>query len=120
VKILLDAGVPWRTRELLTRLGHDAVHANDVRIGADDAFLVDWAIKENRIIITLDADFHAILAERKAHTPSVVRLRIEILRHEEAALLIDRILDQFRAELETGVAISANRTKVRLHPLPLP
>lgn len=119
MKILLDAGVPWRTRELLTRLGHDVVHANEVRIGAADAFLVDWAIKEKRFIVTLDADFHAILAERKAAAPSVIRLRVETLRHEEAASLICRILGQFGEELEQGAAISANRTRARVHRLPL-
>ena len=119
MKILLDADVPWRTRELLAQLGHDVVHANEVQLGAPDAFLVDWAIKEGRTIVTLDADFHAILAERKALAPSVIRLRVAVLRHEEAASLIGRILEQFHGELESGAVISANRLRVRVRRLPL-
>lgn len=119
MKILLDAGVPRRTGELLTQLGHDVVHANEVQLGAPDTYLVDWAIREERIIVTLDADFHAILAERKAEAPSVIRLRIEILRHEEAARLIRLIVERFPDELKKGAAISANRTKVRVRQLPL-
>jgi predicted nuclease of predicted toxin-antitoxin system len=119
VRLPLDAGVPKLTCDLLKQRGHDAIHANDLCLGASDHKLVNLALEQGRIIITLDADFHAILARRQAASPSVIHLRVQSLRHEEAADLITRILYQCRAELESGAVISANRIKIRIRRLPL-
>jgi predicted nuclease of predicted toxin-antitoxin system len=120
VKLLLDAGIPWQTVNLLAQSGHDAVHANLIMLGASDAALLDLAIEQGRVIVTLDADFHALLAERGAVQPSVIRLRLQYLRHEEAAALINKIIGRCSQELEAGAVVSANRVKIRIKKLPLP
>jgi predicted nuclease of predicted toxin-antitoxin system len=119
VKLLLDAGVPRLTCDLLKQRGHDAIHANDICLGASDDQLVNLAIEQGRVIINLDVDFHSILAQRQTAAPSVICLRVQSLRHEEAADLIARILFQCRAELESGAVISANRIKIRVRRLPI-
>lgn len=82
-------------------------------------FLVDLALAQDRILVTLDADFHAILAARRAKAPSIIRLRIQTLRHEEAAEIISHIIERFGRELQDGAVISANRIKARVRRLPL-
>jgi predicted nuclease of predicted toxin-antitoxin system len=47
---------------------------------ASDAVILDYAREEGRVIVTLDADFHTLLALTGATFPSVVRVRIEGLR----------------------------------------
>src|SRR5437016_8475324 len=39
-----------------------------------------WAVSENATVVTLDADFHTILAVSGAAAPSVIRLRRQGLR----------------------------------------
>jgi predicted nuclease of predicted toxin-antitoxin system len=54
------------------------MHAGEIGMGksADDAILA-WSLGKNAIMVTLDADFHSILAVSGASGPSVTRLRIQ-------------------------------------------
>jgi len=50
--------------------------------------ILDLGREVGRTVVTLDADFHALLALKGAISPSVIRLRIEGLRAEELATLV--------------------------------
>ena len=119
MRLLLDAGLPYLTGALLRERGHDVLHANDLGLGVADEVIMAAAEREGRVIITLDADFHAILAERRATKPSVVRIREQSLRHEAAAGLIEKILAACGEELEKGVMVSATQRRVRIRRLPV-
>jgi predicted nuclease of predicted toxin-antitoxin system len=89
MKPLLDQGLPRSTAELLRRSGIDAVHVGEVGYStADDASILKKALEEGRVVVTLDADFHALLALSVAVFPSVIRLLIEGLKGKSAAKLI--------------------------------
>ena len=85
----------------------------------DDADILEWCRREGRTVITLDADFHALLALSGAREPSVVRIRIEGLRDRALADLIQRVLDAVGAELERGSAVTVRHSSIRLHALQL-
>lgn len=74
---------------------------------------------QERIVVTLDADFHALLAHSGAHQPSVLRIREEGLKGPETALLIDQISGRFKSELVSGCVMTYINGKVRLRMLPL-
>jgi predicted nuclease of predicted toxin-antitoxin system len=120
MKVLLDQGAPGSTAELLRAAGVDAVHTAEIGLSraADDVILAE-AAAQDRAVITLDADFHALLALSGASEPSVIRLRIQGLRAVELAALLLRILEQSREDLEQGAAISVTETRVRVHKLPI-
>ena len=44
---------------------------------SDDDVILAWSLGKNAIVVTLDADFHSILAVSGASGPSVIRLRIQ-------------------------------------------
>jgi predicted nuclease of predicted toxin-antitoxin system len=52
---------------------------------APDALILDEAQRRQAAVITLDADFHALLAASRAAGPSVIRIRIEGLKGEQLA-----------------------------------
>jgi predicted nuclease of predicted toxin-antitoxin system len=58
---------------------------------ADDEILA-WARGKKAIAVTLDADFHVILAVSGAVDPSVVRLRIQGLNGDAVADLVQNVL----------------------------
>ena len=42
---------------------------------SSDLEVIVWSVQQKAIVITLDADFHAILAVSGARGPSVIRIR---------------------------------------------
>lgn len=122
MRLLLDQGLPRGSCELLGRHGHDVVHVGDVGLWAatDDAIL-DRAAADDRVVVTLDADFHAILARRGNARPSVIRVRVEGLRAEALAALLARVVASSEAALKAGAAVTVgpDGETARVRGLPL-
>jgi len=105
---------------LLQTAGHDAVHVGDVSLGeASDALILDRARGEDRIAVTLDADFQALMAVTGASKPSVIRFRIEGLRSAELASWLTHLLQTFETELERGALVTVQPTRIRVRNLPI-
>lgn len=118
--LLLDQGLPRTTPYHLKGLGIEAVHTADLDLStADDATILQHAREHDQVIVTLDADFHARLAFSGAVKPSVIRIRIEGLRAEGLAQLLNGILKQCGEDLETGALVSVTERGIRLRRLPL-
>ncbi len=63
MKLLLDQGLPRSTIRLLHEAGIDAIHVSEIGYStSEDAVILAWGRKEDRTVVTLDADFHALLA----------------------------------------------------------
>jgi predicted nuclease of predicted toxin-antitoxin system len=71
------------------------------------------------VIVTLDADFHALLALSGATSPSVIRIRIEGLQDEALAALVRRVIAQTVDALARGTAITVTLHAIRLRALPM-
>lgn len=81
MKLLLDQGLPLSAAALLRDANIDTIHVSAIGMSeAEDADIIQRARDEGRVVVTLDADFHALLALDVATTPSVIRIRIERLR----------------------------------------
>lgn len=59
MKFIIDAHLPWRLAEWLNNNGHDAVHTSGLPDGdeTEDIYIADFAVAEDRIIVTKDSDF---------------------------------------------------------------
>ena len=98
----------------------DVVHAREVGLAtAADSEILAWCREEGRVIVTLDADFHAVLALSAATAPSVIRIRIEGLRDSDLAALIRHVLGSIEEDLMRGSAVTVTVTSIRLRALPL-
>ena len=59
MKLLLDQGLPRTAAELLRTAGVDALHVGEIGYAtAGDATILQIAQDEQRVVVTLDADFH--------------------------------------------------------------
>jgi len=86
---------------------------------ASDAEILGLGASEGRIVVTLDTDFHMLLAISGASRPSVVRIREEGMKSPEISALILSIHQQWADALADGCVMVYARGSVRLRRLPI-
>lgn len=120
MKLLLDQGLPASTVNALTALGIESRHVSELGLSkAEDSYLLSVAFEENFVMVTLDADFHALLALGGLTKPSVIRIRIEGLKGHDLAEILHSVINQWEDEIAQGAAISVTVDAIRIHRLPL-
>jgi predicted nuclease of predicted toxin-antitoxin system len=102
-RFLVDESLPERIRDELAAIGHEALHVFDLGLaGASDDVLVDHALAERRIIITLDLGFGDIGFAGSIGVVIVrARKKIEI---GELTDQVMQVLVRFASELEASMA----------------
>lgn len=120
MKLLLDQGVPRSATVWLEQAGHDAVHVADVGLSAaDDLPILEHARSEGRVVVTLDADFHMLLAVTGAAQPSAIRIRMQGLRGREMAELLTQVVQRCEDDLRKGALVSVRADGVHVRRLPI-
>jgi len=120
MKLLLDQGLPRSAAKLLCEAGMDAVHTCESSLAtATDQEILKAAREQGRVVVTLDADFHALMALSGAAGPSVIRIRVEGLRAKPLAELIKTVLTQCSEDLARGALVSVTEDQIRVHRLPV-
>lgn len=119
-KILLDQGIPYSTTHLMKEAGREVVHVSDIRMNraADEAILA-YARANNYICVTLDADFHTLLAINHYSQPSVIRIRREGLNGAILAQLLHDIWPKVEKIAEDGAMITVTEKALRIRRLPV-
>ena len=120
IRILLDQGVPRDAAQELRAGGIDAVHVGDLGMSAaTDTEILDAARAREAVIVTLDADFHTILAVSGANRPSVIRIWQQGLKAAAFVHLLGNLLSQCEADLRHGCIITVKQRKTTCHRLPI-
>lgn len=118
MKFLLDENLSPRIAEILTEVGHDAVHMRDIALrSSPDEQVLEAAREAGRVIISVDTDFGDLLAASNAADPSVL-LRQGQRRAQEIAALIVVDLDAVAEDLESGAVVVADDDRIRIRSLP--
>ncbi|MGL5834838.1 MAG: DUF5615 family PIN-like protein [Waterburya sp.] len=120
MKLLLDQGLPLSAAALLRDAGIDTLHVGEIEMSkAEDSDIIQRAKDEGRVVATLDADFHTLLALDIAIAPSVIRIRIERLRAQALTDLLLKVIAECEKDLEQGSAITVESSRIRIRRLPL-
>ena len=120
MKLIPDEGVPLRAAGMLRQQHVEARHVLELGMGgASDQAILDRARLDGAVVVTLDADFHQMLAASGANEPSVIRVRVEGLQGQPLAALLLKVLEQIGEDLRAGVAVSVGPKQIRLRKLPL-
>lgn len=120
MRLLLDQGLPRSAAPLLCEAGIDTLHVGEIGYStAEDAEILSRARTDDRVVVTLDADFHSLLAHSGATSPSVIRIRIEGLRADPLARLLRTVCTQTQEDLAHGAVVTVQEGRVRVRRLPL-
>lgn len=120
MKLLLDQGLPRSTVTYLQNYGIEAVHVGDRGLAtASDSKILTFGDQEGMVVVTLDADFHTLLALSGLIGPSIIRIRIEGLRGEALARLLVSVLQVCSDDLLKGAMVSVTENGIRIRRLPV-
>lgn len=86
---------------------------------AADEQILAQSLRQNATVVTLDADFHSILAVSGAIGPSVIRIRIQGLAARAIVELLLDVLESYRLALKGGALVTVKRRKITCHRLPI-
>jgi predicted nuclease of predicted toxin-antitoxin system len=119
-RLLLDQGLPRSAAKLLSAAGWDVAHVGDIGLArAEDSKILEHARQDERICVTLDADFHALLATGEAKSPSVVRIRREGLSGKAICDLLLKIWPRIDTAVGEGALVTVTERSVRVRALPI-
>jgi predicted nuclease of predicted toxin-antitoxin system len=115
VKLLLDENLsPSHARDLRS-LGHDAVSVVELGLaGADDSEVRAAAISDNRVLVTLDADFSNILRHPPAPTPGVIRLRLHPATESAIAVALSWAIPKLEQVALSGKLAVVAESRIRI------
>ena len=120
MRAFLDQGLPYSSVIYLREAGCEAIHTVDVGMErATDRAIIDYARSENRFCVTLDSDFHSIIALANESSPSVVRIRQEGLSGQQLAKLLLRIYPEIEADIVMGTFVTVTDKSIRVRRLPI-
>lgn len=121
MRFLVDNALSPRLAAGLRADGHDAVHVRDRGLSsAQDSTLLDLAASEQRVLVSEDTDFGALLALRAVTAPSVILFRRMPDRSAAGLLSVLRAnLGAIEAELGAGAIVVIDDARVRVRRLPI-
>lgn len=101
-------------------MGWDVSHVSEIGLSrATDLEILARARFETRVCVTLDADFHALLALSGVSSPSVIRIRQEGLTGERLASMLQTIWPRLEQALSHGALVTVTQRALRIRELPI-
>ena len=120
MKFLVDQALSPLVADGLMAQGHDAVHVCTRGLSsAPDEVIFEHAAAEDRILISADTDFGAILALRRSARPSVVLLRRVPRRPALQVEVLVANLPNLAEFLQQGAIVVFDDTRIRVRLLPI-
>ena len=116
MRLLVDQNLARRVATLLVEAGHDAVHVADRGLSrAEDDEVLALALAEDRVLVSEDTDFGALLARSGDRLPSFVLIRTaEPLTSDDQAALLVANLPHAERDLEAGAIVVLGRGRMRV------
>ena len=117
---LADIPISPITIEALKKAGYKCIRVSDVMAStASDQEIIEFAKKEEMVIITQDLDFSSLIALSGSTRPSVIQLRLENAAPAKISSRLLEILPEVQKALMDGAIISADERIVRTRHLPI-
>jgi predicted nuclease of predicted toxin-antitoxin system len=120
LRFLIDNALPPRLADLLLAAGHDAVHVRAYGMhAAKDEENLARALDEDRIVVSADSDFSAILAAQEAERPSFILFReTNLLVARDYIDMLLPALPMLQPELLAGCVAVFRNSRLRVRKLP--
>ena len=112
MKLLIDVNVGGAISEWLMKAGYDIAEVRSKNPRMPDKEILEWALKEKRIIITTDKDFEKMIWQQEK--PHCGLLRLENLPTRQRLDLIRDVFDKHEDDLLSGAIVIATLSRYRI------
>ncbi len=117
-RLLLDECVPQLIFQALQNLRFDTKWIGKECPSASDREVVELAVRENRVLVSLDKDFGAILMIEQPEIPGLVLFRIKVIELEKLKTIIIDFLERYGSRLAGSLTVY-KEGRIRQRPLKL-
>ena len=112
MKFLIDVNASSNLGNLLTSFGYDVAYVNAVDPKMSDRDILNWAVREKRIIVTTDNDFEQMIWQQQRLHCGI--LRLENVPRKEREILLEEAIQYHSQDLLDGKIVIALRNKFRI------
>jgi predicted nuclease of predicted toxin-antitoxin system len=114
---LIDESCDAAMGRALSVAGNDVLEVREVRPGADDEWVVQLAVSENRILLTEDKDFGGLIYAYGHKTTGVIFLRYPISERNRIAKDLIELVKQQKENLK-GCFVTVTPKRIRISRIP--
>ncbi|RMF65126.1 MAG: hypothetical protein D6743_08375 [Calditrichaeota bacterium] len=120
MRFLIDNALSPIIAQGLVEAGYDAIHVRDIGLAsASDLEIFELAIRQNRILVSADTDFGALLVFRETTKPSFILFRQTDKRPSSQIVFLLNQLPTLKDDLLTGCVVVFEDSRIRVRPLPI-
>lgn len=112
MRFLVDRCAGRRLAHWLREQGHDVREATEVSPDPGDQALLGWAVREERVIVTIDSDFGLLVFFQNQPHTGIVRLPDVPAAHRIA--LMARLIERYADDLAEGAILTVGTERVRV------
>jgi len=120
MRLLANMNISPETVNVLQEKGLDIIRVSQILPAtSSDAEILELARRQNRVLVTQDLDFSALLALGGFDSPSLITVRMTVSDPEAVTEKLLKLLPEIQDVLSKGCAISVDDYSFRIRWLPI-
>ncbi|MCG8450863.1 MAG: DUF5615 family PIN-like protein [Pirellulales bacterium] len=120
IQLLIDMNLSPDWVDFLSSQGWQTVHWSTIgKSNATDIEVLDWARKNDHVVLTHDLDFGTMLALSHKAGPSVLQIRTQDVLPDHLSSILLAALQQHETDLASGALVVVDESKTRVRVLPI-
>jgi predicted nuclease of predicted toxin-antitoxin system len=114
LKLLVDVGVGKAVENWLKTQGHDVLAVRDLDPRMPDLNILALAVREQRLVVTMDKDFGELVYRSRQPHAGVLLLRLEEARSDEKVAVVNEILRKYEKQVSGNFSVyQGGRLRIR-------